>query len=96
MSYSFAQNESEIDRNLVEIGNSLDRLKDQAGAMGTELDQHNILIGTIDEEIVHVDSGLQGGIKKINKIMDKPNVKCWCIVFLVITAVILLIAIIFV
>jgi member of the syntaxin family of t-SNAREs len=92
MSYSF---EPEIDQHLVEIGNSLETLKGQAGQIGTELDQQNVIIDEIDTGVEQTDTRLQMATKKIKSVMNKPNTHYWCIGLLLTVILVLLFAIIF-
>lgn len=87
--------EIELDLCLDDIEKSLGRLKTQSEDINKTLDNHNILIDELDQDIEQSDGQLKLSIKKIGAILEKPNVKWWCIGALAVIAIVLLIAVIF-
>ncbi|KAF8549653.1 hypothetical protein OG21DRAFT_1599087 [Imleria badia] len=86
----------EQDRTMDSISGTLTTLAQQAGLMGQEIGQHNEMLDDLERNVDRSDSKLDSAMRKMKKfIRDTEDTKSgWCITFLIIILVILLVAVI--
>ncbi|KAI0049777.1 hypothetical protein FA95DRAFT_1581542 [Auriscalpium vulgare] len=80
------------DETITTIAGTLTTIAQQAGLMGTEIVEHNEMLGDLEQNVERTDSKLQQNMKKLKKfIRDTEDTKSgWCIIILIIILVILL------
>ncbi|KAI6029594.1 hypothetical protein BKA83DRAFT_4220837 [Pisolithus microcarpus] len=82
----------EQDRTMDSISGTLTNLAQQAGLMGQEIDQHVEMLEDLDRHVDSTDTKLNTAYAETTEIYTKSG---WCITFLIIVLIILLIAVIF-
>ncbi|KAG9313640.1 t-SNARE [Chiua virens] len=89
---------AEQDHTMESISGTLSTLAQQAGLMGQEIGQHNEMLDDLERGVDRTDSKLDSAMRKMKKfIRDTEDTKSgWCITFLIIVLVVLLLAVILV
>ncbi|KAI5996310.1 t-SNARE [Pisolithus albus] len=87
----------EQDRTMDSISGTLTNLAQQAGLMGQEIDQHVEMLEDLDRHVDSTDTKLNTAMRRLRRFVhETEDTKSgWCITFLIIILVILLIAVIF-
>ncbi|KAI0064337.1 hypothetical protein BV25DRAFT_1800828 [Artomyces pyxidatus] len=86
------------DQTISSIAGTLSTIAQQAGLMGTEIVEHNEMLGDLEQNVDRTDTKLEGAMRKMKKfIRDTEETKSgWCIGILIAILVILLLAVILV
>lgn len=87
----------EQDRTMDSISGTLTNLAQQAGLMGQEIDQHVEMLEDLDRHVDSTDTKLNTAMRRLRRFVhETEDTKSgWCITFLIIVLIILLIAVIF-
>ncbi|KAI6019828.1 t-SNARE [Pisolithus orientalis] len=87
----------EQDRTMDSISGTLTNLAHQAGLMGQEIDQHVEMLEDLEHHVDGTDTKLNTAMLRLRKfVRETEETKSgWCITFLIIVLIILLIAVIF-
>lgn len=87
----------EQDRTMDSISGTLTNLAQQAGLMGQEIGQHVEMLEDLDRHVDSTDTKLNTAMRRLRRsVHETEDTKSgWCITFLIIVLIILLIAVIF-
>lgn len=87
----------EQDRTMDSISGTLTNLAQQAGLMGQEIGQHVEMLEDLDRHVDSTDTKLNTAMRRLRRFVhETEDTKSgWCITFLIIVLIILLIAVIF-
>ncbi|KAI6043950.1 t-SNARE [Pisolithus marmoratus] len=91
----------EQDRTMDSISGTLTNLAHQTGLMGQEIEQHVEMLEDLERHVDGTDTKLNTSMRRLRRFVRETEGEClktksgWCITFLIIVLIILLIAVIF-
>ncbi|KAH9973817.1 t-SNARE [Lactifluus volemus] len=86
----------EQDQTISSIAGTLSTIAQQAGLMGSEISEHNEMLGDLDRNVDRTDSKLSDAMRRMRKfIRETEETKSgWCVAILIVVLLILLAAVI--